>query len=177
MTQRIEPRTHRAVAALLLALLLGACAGPPPGPPGGAPDPDREVQERVREPARQQSEGVQVFPMQNPAVKQLIASARESEKAGRYDAAAVSLERALRIQPRDPEILQFMAEVQIRKQDYPQALNFATRSYDAGPRVGELCSRNWHTISLAYERMGDGGGARRADQRASECMSAKPRGY
>ena len=168
--------------AAALAVLLGACAGPPPAPrpaPPAAPAPagEPEVQERVREPARQQSAGTQVFPLQNPAVKELLASARTAENSGEYDAAAVSLERALRIQPRDPEILQLMAEVQLHKNDYTQALHVATRSYDAGPRVGELCSRNWRTIGLAHERMGDAGGAVRADQRAVSCMSAKPPGY
>ncbi len=173
------------LATGLAVLLLAACAGPPPkAPPGtqypaGEPAPveERDVEDRVRDPSSRESAGVQVFPMQNPAVKGLLAAAREAEAEGRYDAAAVSLERALRIQPRDPEILQFMAEVQLQKKDYGQALNFATRSYDAGPRVGEICSRNWRTIGLAHERMGDGAGAARASQRAASCMSAKPPGY
>ncbi len=115
--------------------------------------------------------------MQNPAVKQLLSAAAEDEAAGRYDDAAVALERALRIHPRDPEILQRMAEIQLQKNDYAQALNFASRSYDAGPRVGEICGRNWHTISMANEQMGDASGARRASRRAEECLSAKPPGY
>jgi hypothetical protein len=70
-----------------------------------------------------------------------------------------------------------MAEVQLQKKDYAQALHFATRSYDAGPRVGEICSRNWRTIGLAQQRMGDAPGAARAGERATACMSAKPPGY
>lgn len=167
------------LAGALLALLLAACAGPPPA----APEPTQypvsqpEVQERVRDPASREAQGVQVYPVQNPAVKQLIGNAREAEAAGRYDDAAVSIERALRIHPRDPELLQLMAEILLQKQDYAQALNFATRPYDAGPRVGELCSRNWRTMGVAHERLGDNAAARRANQRAGDCMSAKPPGY
>jgi len=158
---------------LLLTLLLVACATPPP-----APVEDRdEVQERVREPAAQEKEGVQVFPLQNPAVKELLATAKDAETSGRYDQAAVSLERALRIQPRDPEILQQMAEVQLQKKDYQQALSFSIRSYDAGPRVGEICSRNWRTISVARGHLDDARGAREAEQRAAECMNTKPKSY
>lgn len=160
------------VLALMLAFLLAACAGPPPAAPpqrrGAAPPPAQ---------APQQTPGVQVYPLQNPAVKSLLEDAREAQALGDYDLAAISLERALHIQPRDPELLQSMAEIQLGKKDYEQALNFAIRSYDAGSRVGDICSRNWHTISVAREHSGDAGGAAEAKQRANECSSAKPRGY
>jgi tetratricopeptide (TPR) repeat protein len=154
----------------LAALLLSACTGWQPA----APVEDREVDARVREPARQDSAGVQVFPLQNPAVKELLADASQAEASGDYKQAAVLLERALRIQPRDPELLQNMAEVQLRMKDYEQALNFAVRSYDSGPRVGEICSRNWRTIGVAREHLGDHSGSQLAEQRASECMNTRP---
>lgn len=158
---------------LLITLALAACASSPP-----APVEDRhEVQERVREPASAESEGVQVFPLQNPAVKTLLAQASEAEQQGQYEEAALLLERALRIQPRDPELLQQMAEVQVQKRDYEQALSFAVRSYDAGPRVGEICARNWRTISLARDRLGDANGAREAEQRVGQCMNTRPESY
>jgi tetratricopeptide (TPR) repeat protein len=165
------------LAAAALALLLSACAGwtPPADAPGAAPA--EEVESRVREPARQDSAGVQVFPLQNPAVKELLADAGAAETAGDYGQAAVLLERALRIQPRDPEILQNMAEVQLQVQDYEQALNFAVRSYDSGPRVGEICSRNWRTIGVARERLDDANGAREAKERAAACMNTPPQSY
>jgi tetratricopeptide (TPR) repeat protein len=157
---------------LLLAAMLSACATPAP-----VPEAEREVDQRVREPAREDSAGVQVFPLQNPAVKELLADARSAEEAGDYDRAGSLLERALRIQPRDPETLQGMAELHLQKQDYQQALNFATRSFEIGPRVGEICSRNWRTIAVSRERMGDPGGAKEAEQRATVCMNTKPRSY
>jgi tetratricopeptide (TPR) repeat protein len=153
-----------------LTLALSACAGHGPAPGGSG-----EVESRVRVPASQDSEGVQVFPLQNPAVKELLADAGNAETTGDYNQAEVLLERALRIQPRDPEILQQMAEVQLQKQDYEQALSFAVRSYDIGPRVGEICGRNWRTISVAREHLGDRKGSVQAEQRASTCMNTKPR--
>lgn len=165
------------LSALGVTALLSACAGWTPPSGGEAPQEPPEVETRVREPARQESAGVQVFPLQNPAVKELLADAGAAESAGDYNQAAVLLERALRIQPRDPEILQNMAEVQLQVQDYEQALNFAVRSYDVGPRVGEICSRNWRTISVAREQLGDRSGSRQAEERASNCMNTKPPGY
>ena len=174
----IDPGRRAAplLAALAAAVLLSACAGWTP-PSGSAPETQSpEVETRVREPARQDSAGVQVFPLQNPAVKELLADAGRAETSGDFGQAAVLLERALRIQPNDPEILQNMAEVQLQTKDYEQALNFAVRSYDAGPRVGEICSRNWRTISVARERLGDHSGATQAEERARNCMNTRPQG-
>ncbi len=178
----LAKRTDKHSASLLslgltlaLALLLSACASAPTPP---APVEDRtEVEREIREPAEDDSEGVQVFPLQNPAVKTLLAQAGEAETSGNYDEASVLLERALRIQPHDPELLQQMAEVQVRKRDYQQALNFAVRSYDAGPRVGEICARNWRTIGLAREHLGDADGAREAESRVGQCMNTRPQRY
>ena len=165
--------SHFAVllAAVPTAFLLSACAGWSPSDSGSATG---VVETDVRTPASQESAGVQVFPLQNPAVKELLADASSAESVGDYGKAAVLLERALRIEPRDPEILQSMAEVQLQNGDYQQALNFAVRSYDSGPRVGEICSRNWRTIGVAREQLGDPAGAADAVQRASSCMSTRP---
>ena len=172
-------RSVRATALLSL-LLLTACAGRGPAvgeeqPP--APIEDRTVQEKVREPAQQQRGGVQVFPLQNSAVKELLKQSEQAESVGDFESAAVSIERALRIQPRDPELLQRMAEIQLQKKDYQQALNFASRSYDSGPRVGELCNRNWRTMSVAQSALGDNRSARMAETRANDCNNQRPQSY
>ena len=159
----------RLALPMSMLLALAACTSQSP-----APVEDREIDNRVRTPARQDSAGVQVFPLQNAAVVELTEQAAVAENAGELDQAAVLLERALRIQPRDPKILQHMAEVQLQKKDYEQALSFAVRSYDIGPRVGEICARNWRTISVAREHLDDDNGAREAERRAGQCMNTRP---
>ena len=119
---------------------------------------------------------MQVFPLENPAVAELMADASSAEQEGRHEQAAMLLERALRIQPRNPELLQSMAEVQLQLRDYDQAMGFASRSYDLGPRVGELCSRNWRTIGVAREYLDDALGAAEAEQYARACKITKPEG-
>jgi tetratricopeptide (TPR) repeat protein len=151
---------------------LAACSSHSP-----APVEDREVDTRVRAPASEDSDGVQVYSLQNPAVKQLTAQAESAERAGNFDLASGYLERALRIQPRDPQLLQHMAEIKLQEEDYQQALNFAVRSYDIGPRVGEICSRNWRTISVAREYLNDSNGASEAEERASQCMNTRPKRF
>lgn len=136
-----------------------------------------EVEARVRAPASEDSEGVQVYSLQNPAVKQLTEQASGAEMQGNFDQAGSYLERALRIDPRDPQLLQHMAEVQLQMSNFQQALNFAVRSYDTGPRVGEICSRNWRTIGVAREYLNDSRGANEAEERATQCMNTKPKGF
>lgn len=161
----------KALCALLLVILAG-CSGHTP-----APVEEREVTVKVRAPASEDSAGVQVYSLQNPAVKQLTAQAEGAERAGDLELATGYIERALRIQPQDPQLLQHMAEIKLQKEDYQQALNFAVRSYDTGPRVGEICSRNWRTISVAREHLRDTRGASEAEARASQCMNTRPKGY
>jgi len=165
-------RYFEGLAGLLVLLLMIGCSSQPP-----APVEEREVNTRVRAPASEESAGVQVYSLQNPAVKQLTAQAEGAERAGNLDQAGSYLERALRIQPRDPQVLQHMAEIKLQKEDYQQALNFAVRSYDSGPRVGEICSRNWRTISVAREHLRDINGANDAQARASQCMNTRPAGF
>ena len=157
---------------ILVVLLLAACSVQPP-----VPVTDDEVDTRVRTPASEDSAGVQVYSLQNPAVKELTAQAVVAERAGELDKASGYLERALRIQPKDPQLLQHMAEIELQKEDYQQAMNFAVRSYDIGPRVGEICSRNWRTISVAKEHLNDISGANDAEARASQCMNTRPKRF
>lgn len=164
-------KTKISWTGVLALLLLASCSSMSP-----APVEDREVTTRVRAPASQDSAGVQVYSLQNPAVQQLTAQARDAERAGDLVQAGGYLERALRIQPRDPQLLQHMAEIKLQEKDYQQALSFATRSYDIGPRVGEICSRNWRTISVAREHLDDHEGARQAETRAGQCMNTRPKG-
>jgi len=159
----------RKTSLLATLLILTACASGPP-----APVEEREVHSRVRAPARADSAGVQVFPLQNPAVRELESQASAAENQGDFKQASVLLERALRIQPRDPELLQHMAEIKLQQKDYQQALNFAVNSHDVGPRVGEICARNWRTIGVAREHLQDVSGARAAEDRARQCMNTKP---
>lgn len=176
MTNTVKTKTLMTRAAstgwtgIFLLLLMTGCATQAPAPVEG-PDIDAEV----RAPAGEESEGVQVYSLQNPAVKQLVAQANTAEGNGNLDQASGLIERALRIQPQDPQLLQQMAEIKLQEADYQQALNFAVRSYESGPRVGEICSRNWRTISVARENLQNLSGSVEAQNRAKQCMNTRPK--
>lgn len=159
-----------APSLLVLTLFLAACATPQ----APAPVDERVAAEQVRAPAAAEAAGLQVFALRNPAVVELSAAALQAEQAGDLPRAATLLERAIRIEPRDPALLQQMAELRLDQGQWDQAESHARRSFDVGPRVGEICQRNWRTIAVALERQGDTQGARDARQRLQACLVVPP---
>jgi tetratricopeptide (TPR) repeat protein len=162
--------TARLTAVLGLATLLAACAVTQ----APAPVEDRTVEERVRAPAAEEARGLQVYPLRNPAVTELTEAAAQAERDGDLERAATLLERALRIEPRDPELLQNMAEIRLGQGQWDQADSYARRSFDVGPRVGELCQRNWRTMALARERLQQFEQAHEARERLAACQVEAP---
>ncbi|TVS10986.1 MAG: hypothetical protein EA419_09335 [Wenzhouxiangella sp.] len=158
------------IGLLAAPLLLAAgCATQAP-----APVDDRIAAEQVRAPAAAEASGLQVFALRNPAVTELSEAAAQSAQDGDMARAVTLLERALRIEPRDPELLQQVAEIRLDQGQWEQAESHARRSFDVGPRVGELCQRNWRTIALARERQGETEAARRARDRLQACQVEAP---
>lgn len=162
----------RSSLVLALVLLIAACATQAPAPVEHRDD--GRVVERVRAPAAEESRGLQVYPLRNPAVTELTEAAARAESDGDLDRAATLLERALRIEPRDPELLQNMAEIRLAQGNWEQADSHARRSFDVGPRVGELCQRNWRTMALARERMEQFDSAHQARERLAGCQVEPP---
>jgi len=159
---RISIAVRIAAAAVLLAAA-AACGWRPV-----TPDVESEVLAARAPPGGEEARGLQVYPLRNPAVTELREAARAAEQQDDHQRANELLERALRIAPRDPELLQHLAEISLARGQFDQAEYYATRSYELGPRVGVLCRRNWQTLALARERQGR--------SRAAEQASASGRG-
>ena len=101
---------------LACLLFIGACAVAPQPDTEEAPSPTPAP----APPASAQRENV--------AVAGLMQSARADTAAGRLSSAAASLERALRIEPRNPRLWHELARVRLKQGDYPQAEATALRS-------------------------------------------------
>jgi len=89
-------------------------------------------------------------------------SARADAAAGRLPNAAASLERALRIEPRNPRLWQELARVRLQQGDFVQAESVATRSNSWAGSDNALRAENWRLIAQAREARGDSAGARTA---------------
>lgn len=102
----------------------------------------------------------------NPAVVALLDSAQTDAAAGRLATATASIERALRIEPRNPALWQELALLKLQQGAYAQAENFAARSNSWAGADKALQARNWRIIGEARGRRGDNAGARAALERA-----------
>jgi Tfp pilus assembly protein PilF len=134
-----------------LAALLAGCAAVAPSP---APSPSAAA----APPAAR---------TENAAVAGLLDAARADVDSGRLPNAAASLERALRIEPRNPRLWQELARVRLKQGDYAQAESTARRSNSWAGSDNALRAENWRLIAQARDARGDGDGARSALEEAA----------
>ena len=133
---------------LTLTVFVSACASTPrpePGLPPPSPFPPSG-------PAHAET----------PAIASLMDSARADTAAGRLANSAASLERALRIEPRNPRLWQELARVRLLQREYAQAESCAQRSNSWAGSDAPLIADNWRLIAQAREARGDSEGARAA---------------
>ncbi len=104
----------------------------------------------------------------NPAVTALVEKARGQAAAGQWDQASASLERALRIEPRNPGVWQELARVRLGQGQYLQAENMAAKSNAVAGGNRRLRAENWQLIGQARSRRGDIRGAQSAFERAEQ---------
>jgi len=136
---------------VFLALLAGCAVAPGPGsfpettpaPPETAPEPEAAPRESI-------------------AIAGLMETARTDAAAGRLPNAAASLERALRIEPRNPRLWQELARVRLRQGEYAQAESLAARSNSWAGSDSALRAANWRLIAEARSARGDADGAHAA---------------
>ena len=130
----------RLFSFLLIAVLAG-CAGREPAPtetshpPFEAPPPPPPMPGPSR--------------AENVAVAGLMDSARADASRGRLTNAAATLERALRIEPKNPRLWHQLALVRLRQGDYAQAENLAARSNTWAAEDAELKAANQRVIEEA----------------------------
>ena len=137
--------TRRLIAAVLVSLL-AACASTPRPEPGPPPTPFPALPPHP----------------ETPAVASLIDNARLDSQAGRYGNAAASLERALRIEPRNPRLWQELSRVRLSQREFAQAESCAQRSNSWAGSDNALRFENWQLIAQAREARGDSAGAKAA---------------
>ncbi len=133
---------------LALAAILGGCATVYTPPPGTAPAPAPAPESAAR--------------TETIAIASLLDGARADTAAGRLANAAASLERALRIEPRNPRLWQELARVRLKQGDYAQAEGTAARSNSWAGGDSGLRAENWRLIAQAREARGNTEGARSA---------------
>ena len=104
----------------------------------------------------------------NRAVIALLDRAQFDNMSGQREAAGASLERALRIEPRNPWLWLELAQVRLDQEQYAQAITLARKSNSFAGRLPRVQAGNWQLIGKARAAQGDSVGAEQAFRLASE---------
>ncbi|HEY0665153.1 MAG TPA: tetratricopeptide repeat protein [Gallionella sp.] len=105
---------------------------------------------------------------ENKAVVALLDRAQSDTGAGRHEAAGASLERALRIEPRNPWLWHQLAQLRLSQGQYAQAVAVARKSISFAGQDRRLLALNWRLIGDARVAQGDTPGAEKAYSTAEE---------
>lgn len=139
------------VLAVLAAVALSGCASLTP-PQAPAPQPERR---------------------ENAAVVALVQNARDEMSAGRLSAAAANIERALRIEPRNPTLWHELARINLHQGQPARAAQLAAKSNALADDDLALRAANWRLIGQARTQTGDHAAAETAFEKADEIDSRR----
>lgn len=163
---------------LYLSLLALAGCGSVPEAPRVAID-SRAAVAAVRAAGEPTPNELAVRPLVDPQVVDLQEQAAAHEAAGRFDDAAKAIDAALAVSTNDPALLQARAEIALLQGRLDEALGYAARSHEAGPKVGPLCRRQQEAhvqVALAQAALGDATTTARAEaaRRARDACTVTP---
>lgn len=195
MIDVFRPNSLLRVAAVMIVAIVAGCATqtgrpgesgpvdtqpplaePPPGPAPAAVHPGEVPPPVTQPPALPLSQ----YPKSlresgaSPGALALAKQAQDSRSARKYDAAVGQLERALRIEPKNPFIWQALAEAHLQLQHADQAESAAQKSNSLARGNPYLTAGNWRVIASARTLKSDGAGARLAASRADEISATLP---
>lgn len=105
------------------------------------------------------------------AVLALLAQARSAAMDGQLARSEAFLERALRIEPRNPVLWHYMAKLRLNEGRLKQAAGLAAKSNSLDRDNKILQADNWRIIAHARHQQGDIEGAQRAQARVDELLS------
>ena len=99
---------------------------------------------------------------ERPAVLALMQAAEEEEASGDAKLAAASIERALRLEPKNAVLWTRLAEIRLAERNWHQAYVLANKSNSLAQGNRQVQLRNWQIIAEARDAMGDTAGAEEA---------------
>jgi len=102
------------------------------------------------------------------AVLSLQAKSEEQARSGNISGAVSTLERALRIEPKNARLWNRLAHLRLEQRQYQQAGDLAGKSNALAQNDTNLKRDNWMLIALARRNSGDQAGADRAEKQARQ---------
>lgn len=137
--------------------------------PGTTPEPLPGSEEPVEVPMRP----IPDYPrsaeqISGAAVTSLMRQAQSQRVAGKPEQAAASLERALRIEPRNYFVWSALGQTYLAQKNYAQAESVAQKSTVLARGNVWVELENWKTIAAARQALGDALGALQAQTKVDE---------
>jgi hypothetical protein len=177
------PYSRITCLALIVIVSGAACTTTPyhrtPSPvvDHGVPASERSAARgEVTPPGKYQgSPGVQTYPApreQPAAVVALLDHAEQQANDGDLQSAAMTLERAIRIDSRNPVLWHHLASVRLAEGNAEQAEGLAKKSNALAAGNYALQARNWGLIAEARRARGDTAGAQSAE-RQKQALQAR----
>ena len=105
-------------------------------------------------------------PVYSSASRSLLARAKQLQRDGDLAGAASSVERALRIEPRNAHLWHRLAELRLAQERFRMAVDLAAKSNALAGADQRLKRNNWLLIADAWRASGEPEKARRAEMRA-----------
>jgi len=119
-----------------------------PPPPVVPPPPPPRVEIQPPKPIRP------ALSSSNTGVVALLDKADDLAASGQVDSAAVTLERALRIEPENGRLWHELASIRLRQGRVDAAISVAEKSNSLARNQRELQARNWRLIAVARKKQG-----------------------
>jgi len=92
---------------------------------------------------------------QEPVIIALLGDADKYSEQGQSAKAAATIERALRIEPRNAVLWHRLSMVRFQQQQWQQTIAMARKSNALAASNNSLKSKNWGLIAKAYDKLGD----------------------
>jgi tetratricopeptide (TPR) repeat protein len=143
-------------AVLVATVLLAGCASSGARPPSQAP-----VAVAIPEPApvpapapAPEAAPAPAAPPSSAGVGYLVAAAERQVGSGQYEQAAASLERALRLEPKNARLWHRLARVRFDQGQWSQSVQFAQKSNQLSGTDRALRTANFQLLAESYNRLG-----------------------
>lgn len=131
--------------------------------PTPLPAPPPYTDDTLELPAENQGTG-----KSGPAVVALLDDADRNTASGQRERAIASLERALRIEPKNPLPWHKLSRLRLEEKNWKQALALAKKSNVLATGNKILQAENWKIIARASAALGDATGAAKAREMARQ---------
>ena len=146
---------------VILLLNLFACAEQPTKPTVLVPIEERNAPVANKKPVEIKTEAVTeqkgkaIDSQKETVIASLINDAEQFSSQGKTEQAVATIERALRIEPKNALLWHQLAVVRMQQQQWQQAIAMARKSNALAGANRRLKSDNWALIAAAYDSLGD----------------------